>query len=46
MLKDIDLGINYDINSYQNIGQKLLHKLRNLCEKYNITILFTHHLNK
>ena len=46
MLKDIDLGINYDINSYQDIGQKLLPKLRNLCEKYNITILFTHHLNK
>lgn len=46
MLKDIDLGINYDINSYQDIGQKLLPKLRYLCEKYNITILFTHHLNK
>ena len=46
VILDIDLGINYDINSYQDIGQKLLPKLRNLCEKYNITILFTHHLNK
>lgn len=46
MLKDINLGIDYDINSYQDIGQKLLPKLRELCEKYNITILFTHHLNK
>ena len=46
MLKDINLGINYDINSYQDVGQKLLPKMRELCEKYNITILFTHHLNK
>lgn len=46
MLKDINLGIDYDINNYQDIGQKLLPKLRSLCEKYNITILFTHHLNK
>ena len=46
MLKDTNLGINYDINNYQDVGQKLLPKLRSLCEKYNITILFTHHLNK
>ena len=46
MLKDIDLAIDYDINNYQDVGQKLLPKLRELCEKYDITILFTHHLNK
>lgn len=46
MLKDINLGIDYDINNYQDIGQKLLPKLRSICEKYNVTILFTHHLNK
>ena len=46
MLKDTNLGIDYDINSYQDVGQKLLPKLRSICEKYNITILFTHHLNK
>lgn len=46
MLKDTNLGIDYDINSYQDVGQKLLPKLRSLCEKYDISILFTHHLNK
>lgn len=46
MLKDTNLGINYDINNYQDVGQKLLPKLRSLCDKYNIAILFTHHLNK
>ena len=46
MLKDTDFGIDYDINNYQDVGQKLLPKLRSLCDKYNITILFTHHLNK
>ena len=46
MLKDIDLGINYDINNYQDIGQKVLPKLRSICDKYGVAILFTHHLNK
>lgn len=46
MLKDINLGIAYDINNYQDVGQKLLPKLREICDKNNVTILFTHHLNK
>ncbi|MCI8498216.1 MAG: AAA family ATPase [Bacilli bacterium] len=46
MLKDMDLGISYDINDFQDVAQKLMPKLRELCEKYNITILFTHHLYK
>lgn len=46
MLKDIQFDFNYDINNYQDIGQKVLSKLRELCDKYNISILFIHHLNK
>lgn len=46
MLKDTNIGIDYDINNYQDVGQKLLPKLRSICEKYDLTILFTHHLNK
>lgn len=46
MLKDVNVGIDYDINNYQDVGQKLLPKLRSICEKYDLTILFTHHLNK
>lgn len=46
MLKDVNLAVSYDINSYQDIGQKLLPKMRTLCERYGLTILFTHHLNK
>ena len=46
MLKDIDFGFDYNINDYQDIGQKLLPELRMICNKYNVAILFTHHLNK
>lgn len=46
MLKDIQFDFNYDINSYQDIGQKVLPKLRELCNKYKFSILFIHHLNK
>ena len=46
MLKDVDLGIGYDMNSYQDINQLMMFKLRELAEKYNLAILFTHHLNK
>lgn len=46
MLKDINLGVDYNLNDYQDVAQKLLPKLRYLAEKYNLTILFTHHLNK
>ena len=38
MLKDMDLGISYDINDFQDVAQKLMPKLRELCEKYNLTI--------
>lgn len=46
MLKDINFGIAYDINNYQDIAQKLMPKLRSNADKYNLTILFVHHLNK
>ena len=46
ILKDIDFGINYDLNSYQDVGQIVFPKLRELCNKYNTTIIIVHHLNK
>ena len=46
MVKDIDFNISYDINSYQDISQKLIPKIRNYANKYNLTILFVRHLNK
>ena len=36
MLKDI----SYDINSYQDIAQKLMPQIRSYADKYNLTILF------
>lgn len=46
MLKDIEFDFGYDMNNYQDIGQNVLPKLRQLCSEYNIAILFIHHLNK
>lgn len=46
MLKDMNFGVSYDINSYQDVAQILMSKLRSMCEKYNLSILITHHLNK
>lgn len=46
IVKDMDLDISYDINDFQDVVQKLMLKLGELCRKYNLTILFTHHLNK
>lgn len=46
MLCGFDLNIGYDLNNYQDIGQTVLPKLRDLCKRYSFTILFIHHLNK
>ena len=46
MLKDIVFDTNYDLNNYQEINDVVFRKLKELCRKYNITILVTHHLNK
>lgn len=46
MLKDIKFDSDYDMNSYQDINDAVFRKLKELCRKYNITLLVTHHLNK
>lgn len=46
MLKDIKFDTSYDLNNYQEINDVVFRKLKDLCKKYNITILVTHHLNK
>ena len=46
MLKDVSFDIEYDINNYQDISQKVLPQLRSYCDKYNVAFLVTHHLNK
>ena len=45
ILGGIDFG-KYDLNNYQDMGQKVLPQLRELTEKFNITLIFVHHLNK
>ena len=46
MLKDIKFDTSYDLNNYQEINDVVFRKLKDLCKKYNITLLVTHHLNK
>ena len=46
MLKDIKFDTSYDLNNYQEINDVVFRKLKELCKKYNITLLVTHHLNK
>lgn len=46
MFSGIDLNNSYDLNNYQDVGQCVLPKFRELCKKYNFTILLIHHLNK
>ncbi len=46
MMYGIDMNNGYDINNYQDTGQYLIPKFRELCQKYNFTILLIHHLNK
>jgi KaiC/GvpD/RAD55 family RecA-like ATPase len=46
MLCGIDLNSGFDLNNYQDIGQFVIPKYRELCKKYNFTILLVHHLNK
>lgn len=41
MLKDIDFGVQYDINNYQDVAQQIFPKLRTYCDKYNITFSYT-----
>ena len=46
LIKDIDFEVQYDINNYQDVAQQVFPKLRTYCDKYNVTFLVTHHLNK
>ena len=46
MFKDIKFDTNYDLNNYQEINDVVFRKLKELCRKYNATLLVTHHLNK
>lgn len=46
MFSGIDMNNGYDLNNYQDIGQYVIPKFRELCKKYNFTILLIHHLNK
>ena len=46
MFSGIDMNNDYDLNNYQDMGQYVIPKFRELCKKYNFTILLIHHLNK
>ena len=46
MMCGVDLNNSYDLNNYQDIGQYVIPQYRELCKKYNLTILLIHHLNK
>ena len=46
MFSGIDLNNGYDLNNYQDMGQVVIPKFREMCRKYNFTILLVHHLNK
>ena len=46
MFKDIKFDSDFDINNYQEINNVVFRKFREICNKYNATLLVTHHLNK
>ena len=46
IFKDIKFYTSYDLNNYQEINDVVFRKLKELCRKYNSTLLVTHHLNK
>ena len=46
MMLGIDYGFQCDINNYTEVYSTLFNTYRNLIEKYNVTFLLIHHLNK
>ncbi len=46
MFSGIDLNNGYNLNDYQDMGQYVLPKFREISKKYNFTFLLIHHLNK
>lgn len=46
MFCGIDTYTNSDLSNYQDMGQKVIPKYREICKEYGLTILLIHHLNK
>lgn len=46
MFNGIDFGYLYDINNYQDMSSRIFPLIRKLADKYDVAILFTHHLNR
>lgn len=46
MFCGVDLNNGYELNDYQDIAQYVIPKYRELCDKYDLTFLLVHHLNK
>ena len=46
MFNGINFGYNYDLNNYQDMSQNIFPQIWNLCNKYNVSIILVHHLNR
>ena len=46
MFNGINFGLNYDLNNYQDMSQSVFPQLRKLCNDFDVTIIFIHHLNR
>lgn len=46
MFKDIKFDKEYNLNVYQEVNDVVFRKLKEICRKYNATLLVTYHLNK
>ena len=46
MFCGVDTYTDSDLSNYQDMGQKVIPKYRELCQQYGLTILLIHHLNK
>jgi hypothetical protein len=46
MFCGVDTYTDSDLSNYQDMGQKVIPKYREICQQYGLTILLIHHLNK
>lgn len=46
MFCGVDTYTDADLSNYQDMGQKVIPKYREICKEYGLTILLIHHLNK
>jgi len=46
MFCGVDTYTDSDLSNYQDMGQKVIPKYREICKEYGLTILLIHHLNK